>query len=385
VTEEQPKPIEAALRDDPETADLTAKVTEAWHDFTAALAKALSELSEGSRLEVTVDQAALEGGSSVYEVSAECEPAGQLTAYAVGNTMLPESQRLPRTAIAQLVALGWSPPGAGAMRDERYSLALAQTEAIRLSAVLTRTLRDVYGAPHPAFLMYTVDFAVPEEPEGSEDAEVTETTAAQAPEVADAPPAPAVPAPENLIPVLGAARLLSDEDRGVPSQTELSSMSLGEQVATVLAALLKTTPENLPVDGDGDFGIRAGSAMVFVRVREDPPLVDVFSPVLTDVTPTQPLFAKLSELTARLPVGRLYCANNTVWASVPVIGRNFQATHLMLAVQVMTGLADELDDRLHGEFGGKRFFVEADRETAPEPPPPHKEDENGDGHPGMYL
>ena len=27
----------------------------------------------------------------------------------------------------------------------------------------------------------------------------------------------------------------------------------------------------------------------------------------------------------------------------------------------MTGLADELDDRLHGEFGGKRFFVDADR------------------------
>ena len=35
----------------------------------------------------------------------------------------------------------------------------------------------------------------------------------------------------------------------------------------------------------------------------------------------------------------------------------------MLAVQVMTGLADELDDRLHGEFGGKRFFVEGDKPT----------------------
>jgi hypothetical protein len=33
----------------------------------------------------------------------------------------------------------------------------------------------------------------------------------------------------------------------------------------------------------------------------------------------------------------------------------------MLAVQVMTGLADELDDRLHGEFGGKRFFGEGDK------------------------
>jgi hypothetical protein len=48
----------------------------------------------------------------------------------------------------------------------------------------------------------------------------------------------------------------------------------------------------------------------------------------------------------------------------------------MLAVQVMTGLADELDDRLHGEFGGKRFFVEGDRPGV---------DKGDDAQTGMYL
>jgi len=48
------------------------------------------------------------------------------------------------------------------------------------------------------------------------------------------------------------------------------------------------------------------------------------------------------------------------------------------AVQVMTGLADELDDRLHGEFGGKRFFVEGDRAGAPAEKGP-------DAQTGMYL
>ena len=43
------------------------------------------------------------------------------------------------------------------------------------------------------------------------------------------------------------------------------------------------------------------------------------------------------------------------------MGRRFQATHLVLAIQVMTGLADELDDRLQTEFGGKRFFSEGDK------------------------
>jgi hypothetical protein len=42
----------------------------------------------------------------------------------------------------------------------------------------------------------------------------------------------------------------------------------------------------------------------------------------------------------------------------------------------MTGLADELDDRLHGEFGGKRFFGEGDK---PDTPP------NAQERIGQYL
>jgi hypothetical protein len=47
----------------------------------------------------------------------------------------------------------------------------------------------------------------------------------------------------------------------------------------------------------------------------------------------------------------------------------------MLAVQVMTGLADELDDRLHGEFGGRRFFGDGDKPAL----------KGGDDRTGMYL
>jgi hypothetical protein len=44
----------------------------------------------------------------------------------------------------------------------------------------------------------------------------------------------------------------------------------------------------------------------------------------------------------------------------------------------MTGLADELDDRLHGEFGGKRFFGEGDKPSAPK-------NDSDDHRTGMYL
>jgi hypothetical protein len=183
-------------------------------------------------------------------------------------------------------------------------------------------------------------------------------------------------------PALGAARPVPGTGEGLAGLggVNMDALPLTDKVATVIAAMLQTTPDNLPLDTDGDIGIRSGSAMVFVRVRDNPPLVDVFSPVLTEVNASEQLYVKLADLTHRMPIGRLYCTADTVWASVPVFGRDFQASHLMLAVQVMTGLADELDDRLHGEFGGKRFFVETDKSPAPSSPAPTPDDRTG-----MYI
>jgi hypothetical protein len=260
-----------------------------------------------------------------------------LDARAVGNADLPAGFRLDRAAIADLVALGWSPPGVVEGSGGQFGLRTTVEQAGRLATVLSRTMRDVYGAPHPAFLVYRVH--------DEDDEPIQESTLGTArPEASVELPAD----PESALAVI--AR--ESREGGLP---------LAERVRTVVATMQKTTPDQLQSDGDGDINIRAGSAMVFVRIRDNPPLVDVFSPVLTEVRPTEKLYTKLSELTNRMPIGRLYCTEDTVWASIPVFGRNFQPTHLMLAIQVMTGLADELDDRLHGEFGGKRFFGEGDK------------------------
>ncbi|MDQ7907091.1 hypothetical protein RB614_21495 [Phytohabitans sp. ZYX-F-186] len=343
---------ETILLDEPTTADLRSKVTEAWREFAAALAAMLAKLPAGANVELTLDPTASGTGDAVYSVNLSVGDEGQINALAVGNASLPAGYRMDRAAVADLVALGWSPPGVVEGSGEQFGLRSSTAETGRLATTISRTLRDVYGAPHPAFLVYLVHDAEDE-------------------------PLPVEP--------LGTARpeALLDEDeaelaervvRGAESE-EL--IALDEQVRMVVAAMMKSAPDQLQVDSDGDIGIRAGSAMVFVRVRDNPPLVDVFSPVLTEVEPTEQLYVKLSELTNRMPIGRLYCTNDTVWASIPVFGRNFQATHLMLAVQVMTGLADELDDRLHGEFGGKRFFGEGDKPTHRGPDDDHRT--------GMYL
>ncbi|MEV4754035.1 hypothetical protein AB0J86_02825 [Micromonospora sp. NPDC049559] len=351
VTGDTPDPI---LLDESTTADLQAKVTEAWQEFARALAGCLRTLPVGAQIALTLDPTASGTDDAIYSVSLEIGDAGAVRARAVGNAVLPQGFRLNRAAVADMVALGWSPPGVVEGSGEHFGLRGTTAEASRLASIVSRTLRDVYGAPHPAFLVYSAQDVdgepVPVEPLGT----------ARPEPVAD----------EDLALDLEELTTTRAEQGGEPA------IPLEEQVRTVVSAMLKSDTEQLQVDSDGDINIRAGSAMVFVRVRDNPPLVDVFSPILTEVEPTEQLYVKLSELTNRMPIGRLYCTNDTVWASIPVFGRNFQPTHLMLAVQVMTGLADELDDRLHGEFGGKRFFGEGDR--------PSQRD-SGEHRTGMYL
>jgi hypothetical protein len=334
-------PPEAALLDDlAVNTDLKSKVTEAWRDFAKALAECAPGMPAGAALELTLDPTAAGTGDAVYAVTVQSSGDGSIGALAVSNHSLPEGYRLDRGQVADLVALGWSPPGVVAGSGEDFGISGDTGDATRIAVIVTRTLRDIYGAPHPAFVTYAAhnrdDDPLSVGPLGS-------ARQLMLGEGLDSEAAIGEDAETRTL--TGAVSLA--RDAGLP---------LVDQVTAVVAGLLKTQPELLQVDGDGDIGIRSGSAMVFVRVRDNPPLIDVFSPVLTEVRPTEQLYTRLSELTNRMPIGRLYCTDDTVWASVPVFGRDFQATHLMLAVQVMTGLADELDDRLAGEFGGKRFF-----------------------------
>jgi hypothetical protein len=330
------------LDDDPDTADLREKVRRAWDEFAAALAGALPDLPAGGFLDLTLDPTASGTGDADYSVTVTVPEQGRLLALAVGNASLPREFRMNRAAIADMIALGWSPPGVEPGSGDQFGLGCPAGESTQLASVLARTLRDIYGAPHPAFLVYL-----------ARDGDAETLT----------------------LPPLGTARAATPDGSPPPDPDELAAeISLRDQVRAVIAAMQRTTPDQLVADADGDIGIRAGTAMVFVKVRDNPPLVDVMSPVLTDLEPSEKLYGRLSELTNRMPVGRLYHVNETVWASVPVFGRNFQPSHLVLAVQVMTGLADELDDRLQGEFGGRRFFAEDDI-------PPH----HGEHRTGMYL
>ncbi len=348
-TGQSPHPVAEPASDprlaDPTGQDLRTKVESAWADLAKALADALPTLPLDAHLVLTLDPTAGGTGDATYYVEFALLDDGELHAEAVGNEYLPAAHRLDRSAIADLVALGWSPPGVVDGTEGNFGLRVPGADVDRLAAVAVRTMREVYGAPHPAFLTYTAHAL-----EG-----------------------------DIAVPHLGAARH-EPPGTGGNGRNVGADAPLAERVRAVVAGFTKTAPAELPVDEDGEISIRSGSAMVFVKVLDDPPLVDVYSPILTKVRATERLYERLSVLTRSIPVGRLYLTDDTVWASMAVFGRDFQPSHLTLAIQVMTGLADQLDDKLQGDFGGHVFFGDTlpeRRETAAE----DRETERT----GMYL
>ncbi len=139
--------------------------------------------------------------------------------------------------------------------------------------------------------------------------------------------------------------------------------ALREEVEATLRQVLGT--EELVVDADGDIPIREGSAMVFVRVVDDPPLVQLFSPLLIGVTESLALHRRLSELTRQRFLVRFHLVDETVLAGIDLLAEPFVPAHLGIATALLTGIADEIDTDLQAEFGGRVFFGD---EARPKPP-----------------
>ena len=162
---------------------------------------------------------------------------GQIRADATSNATLPTAAHLGRSAVGKLVALGWQPPGVLDGAGQRFGLQTDVDDPDGLATIVARTMRDVYGAPHPAFLTY--DYQTEDE------------------SVADLVLAPARPVTPG------------EDDDSDPGRTPVSG-PLGEVVATVVAAMQHTTPAHLAIDTEGEISLRAGSAMVFIKPTERP-------------------------------------------------------------------------------------------------------------------
>src|SRR3989440_783350 len=122
-------PEAAVLADLAASADLKAKVTQAWQEFAAAVAAAIPQVATGTHVDLALDPTASGTGDAVYGVTLEVGEDGHVLALAVGNNSLPEGYRLDRHQVAALVALGWAPPRVGPRSGDDFGMEGSTSDA----------------------------------------------------------------------------------------------------------------------------------------------------------------------------------------------------------------------------------------------------------------
>jgi hypothetical protein len=295
-----------------------------WSRLQRELAKALAVLGEGEcQYLILSDQ------RTWRYVQFAVEAGEPLRAEAVSNNYLPGDHCLSQKEIRALLRLGWRPPDAEAdpgkpTKGTNYFRCFERpVDLDRVAALAVRTLRDVFQTPSPGRLDYTAF-----ERGG----------------------------PRIVLPSLWLARQAPEprKEPVTPSPESVESIR-----ARVLAAIREASGDaSIALDKDLDVKVCFGSALLYVRVKAEPPYVCAFSPVLAGVPTGEGVVEHLNELNREVRLARLFEYDGTVFAVVEVFTKPFVVEHVVHACHVLGELADDLGKKLQARFGGRTAFGE---------------------------
>lgn len=120
------------------------------------------------------------------------------------------------------------------------------------------------------------------------------------------------------------------------------------------------TEANVPFRDRGNrISVRRGSSAVFIKPTAwtgGHTVVELLSPVLTDVALSQALLEKLNELNMSLYFGKAYWHDRGVWIAHNLLGDHVDRDELLASVGMVVTVADKLDDELKDQFGGTRWI-----------------------------
>lgn len=297
---------------DLEAFDLDRATGRAWTRFQARLAVHVAEMGADDTLVVSVESADED----------EIGPYVQFLADEVGihmeassNEYLTGPHRLTPEAEAELAELGFTPPSSPWSVEPdpegltNFVLAGARSDADRLAVVAVRALRRVFGVPHPAFL----------DAEGLFD-DATATPAEQLDEAMQAV---------------------------VPRDREHLCALVDEALTPVFGHV----PEH---DDDGDIPVVSGSSLVFVRVHERMPTIELLSFVVSDVQDLARARLEVGILNRDSQFVRYVLVEDGVLAYLHIPGYPFVPHHLRALLEMMTHVIDDVDDDLAVRVGGRR-------------------------------
>jgi hypothetical protein len=130
---------------------------------------------------------------------------------------------------------------------------------------------------------------------------------------------------------------------------------LREAVKSTLSVVLGSGEDavgEIVFDADGDIPIRWGSAVVYVRVLEDNPVIRIFSPLVRNVPITDELREAVNELNKNHLFITAFWADDVVLLTADLSGAPFVPQQLLNLLNVVAETADSLDDQLHQRFAG---------------------------------
>ncbi|MGJ6979015.1 T3SS (YopN, CesT) and YbjN peptide-binding chaperone 1 [Aestuariimicrobium soli] len=300
--------------------DLDRSITEAWQQFTGRLSEVISVIADGELTIGTLSSSADAGPFVRYAVAAD--RPDQVIAEAASNAELGEGFQLDVAQLEALEQLGWQPPSTeGEHPSPHFTIVRPQEQSLELAEIGVRTLRDVYGVQHPVFL-----------------------------------------APDHLAEVLQGSVPTEQSSRArrspfddsdlvaiIPQSRDHLDDLIGEELRQMFG-------HEAMRDSEGDFAIRVGSTMVFIRSTPDAEEVLLFSALVHEVAGRSRAVEVLNDLNVEARHGRFALHRDRVFVQVSMLAHPFVPAHLHQALRMISQVADGIDDDLAAKLHGRTTF-----------------------------
>lgn len=297
--------------------DLDRSTAEAWHKFGERLSEVVSVMDDTSDL--TIGSVASDA-ETVPFVRFHSLNRDVVRAEAASNSVLGEHYQLIPEQLEAMDRFGWQPPTSEGERPTgNFWVEVPQEDSERLAELAVGALRDVYGIQHPVFL-------APDQL-----AEILQ------------------PRPE---PLEGYSEF---DPEDVVATIPVSHEHLDDMIEVELAEMFGHQPLR---DAEGDFAIRVGSTMLFLRTSADHREIIVFAAVVHDVEGRSRAMEILSDLNTEVRLVKFQLIRDRVFVSTSVFAHPFVPAHLHQAVRIMSEVADGIDNELAVRLRGRTTFEE---------------------------
>ncbi len=329
--------------DQDEALPFARQTEQAWRELRRQLADHLAALREHESVVLNVSVGGDEAdGAPPYVQLLQHGDEGTIRAEAVSDAYLDERRALGETGAAVLAELGWQSPTHGPFEragggSANWFLDRGPDRVDELAELAVRTLREAYGCPHPSFLWTEGEF---------------EPTGLAAPLRLDEPDASGPPSDEEPSTMAEAV----DRD-------QVTYPGGPEELTRLLAETLSANEgEAVEADDDGDFPLRRGSTVLFLRVADDEPMIHLFAELVHDLVDREAAHREVNLLNRELLLGSCSVRGDSVRFQSAHLALPFSPLQVRLVVNRITSDLDECADLLAQRTGGLRYLQPAEAE-----------------------